>query len=55
VDLHASFNFGSDNSSVITGQAGLDTSLNEAENTANSDFVDLTIWPVLSIGVNYAF
>ena len=36
-------------------QADLDTRLNEAETSAANDLADLSVWPVLSIGVNYAF
>jgi hypothetical protein len=40
--------------SLIT-QAELDARLDEAQDSANNDLADLDIWPVLSIGVNYAF
>jgi len=37
------------------GQAALDQALNDLENDAEADLDDLEFWPVLAIGVNYAF
>lgn len=36
-------------------QAELDARLNEAESSADNDLADLDLWPVLSVGINYAF
>jgi hypothetical protein len=36
-------------------QAELDERLDAARNSAKNDLADLKIWPVVSIGVNYAF
>jgi hypothetical protein len=50
VNLNATIN----TSSVYT-QAELDALLKEAKESAGNELADLNIWPVLSIGVNYAF
>jgi hypothetical protein len=52
VDLNATVNPGA--ASGID-QAELDARLNEAANSANNDLADLNVFPVASIGVNYAF
>ncbi|MFT5658365.1 MAG: hypothetical protein ACI9KN_001644 [Gammaproteobacteria bacterium] len=52
VRLNASFNPAA--ASAIT-QAELDARLKEAQESADNELADLSIWPVLSIGVNYAF
>jgi hypothetical protein len=36
-------------------QAELDDRIKEIEDDTNDDLSDLEAWPVLSIGVNYAF
>ena len=52
VDLNATLSPGS--ISGIT-QAELTQALNDAEKTADNDLSDLDLWPVISIGINYAF
>jgi len=52
VDLNATVNTGAASGIV---QAELDARLNEAANSANNDLADLNVFPVASIGVNYAF
>jgi hypothetical protein len=42
-------------SGVGLSQDDLDAALNDAEKSAANDIADLDLWPVLSIGVNYAF
>lgn len=44
----------SDNPNNIS-QADLDADVDAAEQEANDDLSDLEMWPVLSIGLNYAF
>jgi hypothetical protein len=45
------------NATAIGGksQAEIDDALNSAESSASGDLADLTIWPVISVGFNYAF
>jgi len=48
------------NAQVITGgnfanQGELDTAINDAENDVNNDLSLFEAWPVLSLGLNYAF
>ena len=45
------------NPAAVSGitQAELDARLNEAQDSADNDLADLDLWPVISIGVNYAF
>ena len=48
------------NAQVIAGgnyadQDALDAAINDAENDVNNDLSLLEAWPVLSIGLNYAF
>lgn len=52
VNLNATVNPAA--ASLIT-QAELDQALNDAQSTADNDLSDLDLWPVVSIGINYAF
>jgi len=52
VDLDASVNVGGTNG---LSQAELDQRLAEMEADAEDELDDLKLWPVLSVGVNYAF
>jgi hypothetical protein len=52
VDLNATVNSGATSG---IDQAELDARLNEAANSANNDLADLNVFPVVSIGINYAF
>lgn len=54
VDPEVNLNATVNPASVYT-QAELDALLKEAQESADNDLADLNIWPVLSIGVNYAF
>ena len=51
-DLDADVNVGGSNSLT---QAELDDRIKEIEDDADDDLDDLEAWPVISIGVNYAF
>ena len=52
VDFDATVNAGGPNG---LNQAELDALLSEIESDAEDDLDDLEVWPVLAIGVNYAF
>lgn len=41
--------------SAPANQANLNQQLQDAQASADNDLADLNIWPVLSIGINYAF
>lgn len=56
VDLNApTLNPTSPNFNAATQQAIIDADVDAAESTANDDISDLEAWPVLSVGLNYAF
>ena len=43
------------NAGSAFSQAQIDADVDAAEQEANNDLSDLEAWPVLSIGLNYAF
>jgi hypothetical protein len=49
LDLNATSNGGG------STQAEIDAAFRAAESSASGDLADLSIWPILSIGLNYAF